>query len=128
VSFFLLLYITNKKMDLVKKSGSLKLHEEINDVIQKVTLLIKEIPEFMSLRLNLDLCVYILNVVTNMIKNKKIDVDEIVLSIMTKVFELNESEIQTLKSQIAYLHSSKAVRKVSNAEIFFKSLKKKFLK
>lgn len=115
-------------MDLVKKSGSLKLHEEINDVIQKVTLLIKEIPEFMSLRLNLDLCVYILNVVTNMIKNKKIDVDEIVLSIMTKVFELNESEIQTLKSQIAYLHSSKAVRKVSNAEIFFKSLKKKFLK
>ena len=124
----MLLYITNKKMDLVKKSGSLKLHEEINDVIQKVTLLIKEIPEFMSLRLNLDLCVYILNVVTNMIKNKKIDVDEIVLSIMTKVFELNESEIQTLKSQIAYLHSSKAVRKVSNAEIFFKSLKKKFLK
>ena len=71
---------------------------------------------------------YVLNVVVNMVKNKKIDCDEIVVSIMTKIFELNESEIATLKSQIAYLHSSKAVRKVSNAELFFKYLKKKVLK
>jgi len=115
-------------MDLIKKSGSLKLHEEINDVIAKVTLLIKEIPEFLALKLNLDLCVYVLNVVTNMVKSKKIDVDEIVISIMTKIFELDEQEVLSLKSQIAYLHSSKAVRKVSNAELFFKALKKKFLK
>jgi hypothetical protein len=115
-------------MDLVKKGGSLKLHHEINDIIARVTLIIKEIPEFLSLRLNLDLCVYVLNVVVNMVKNKKIDCDEIVIGVMTKVFELNESEVVTLKSQIAYLHSSKAVRKVSNAELFFKYLKKKVLK
>ena len=115
-------------MDLVKKGGSLKLHHEINDIIAKVSLLIKEIPEFLSLRLNLDLCVYVLNVVVNMVKNKKIDCDEIVVSVLTKIFELNEQEVLTLKSQIAYLHSSKAVRRVSNMELFFKYLKKKVLK
>ena len=59
-------------------------------------------------------------------ENKKIDCDEIVIGFMTKVFVLNETEVATLKSQIAYLHSSKAVRKVSNAEVFFKYLKKRF--
>jgi hypothetical protein len=63
-----------------------------------------------------------------MVKNKKIDCDEIVVSVLTKIFELNEQEVLTLKSQIAYLHSSKAVRKVSNVELFFKALKKKVLK
>ena len=59
-------------------------------------------------------------------EKQKIDCDEIVIGVMTKVFVLNESEVATLKSQIAYLHSSKAVRKVSNAEVFFKYLKKRF--
>jgi len=115
-------------MDLVKKAGSLLLHHEINDIIAKVSLLIKEVPEFESLRLNIDLCVYVLNLVTNMVKSKKLDVDEIAITIMTKVFDLNETEVVTLKAQIAYLHSSKAVRKVSNCELFFDALKKKFLK
>ena len=50
-------------MDLVKKAGSLLLHHEINDIIAKTTLLIKEIPEHKSLKLNIDLCVYVLNLV-----------------------------------------------------------------
>ena len=33
-------------MDLVKKRGTLKLHSEVTDIILKVTLLIKEIPEY----------------------------------------------------------------------------------
>ena len=32
--------------DLIKKTGSLLLHHEINDIIAKVSLLIKEIHEF----------------------------------------------------------------------------------
>ena len=106
-------------MDLVKKAGSLLLHHEINDIIAKTTLLIKEIPEHQSLKLNIDLCVYVLNLVENLVKSKKLDVDEISVTIMTKVFELNETEVVTLKSQIAYLRSSKAVRKVTNCEFFF---------
>ena len=112
-------------MDLVKKAGSLLLHHEINDIIAKTTLLIKEIPEHQTLKLNIDLCVYVLNLVENLVKsNKKLDVDEIAVTIMTKVFELNETKVVTLKAQIAYLRSSKAVRKVTNCEFFFDYLKK----
>ena len=114
-------------MDLVKKKGTLKLHSEITDIILKVTLLIKEIPEFENLKLNIDLCLYALNLAHNLVKSKKVDVDEIVVTIMTKIYDLNESEVASLKAQIAYLRSSKAVRKVSNCQIFFEYLKKKVL-
>ena len=45
---------------------------------------------------------------------------------MTKIYDLNEAEVTSLKAQIEYLRSSKAVKKVSNCEIFFKYLKKGF--
>ena len=115
----------NKYMDLVKKRGSLKFHSEVTDIIQKVTLLIKEIPEFENLKLNIDLCLYALNLAQNLFKSKKVDVDELVVTIMTKIYNLNEAEIANLKAQIAYLRSSKAVKKVSTCEIVFDYLKKK---
>ena len=66
-------------MDLVKKRGSLKLHSEVTDIILKVTLLIKEIPEFENLKLNIDLCFYALNLAQNLVVRKKVDVDESVV-------------------------------------------------
>ena len=65
--------------ELIKKKGTLRLHTEINDIIQRVSLLIKEIPEFHLLKGNHDLCVYVLNLVTNMVKSKTIDVEAITL-------------------------------------------------
>ena len=117
-------------MDLVKKRGSLKFHSEVTDIIQKVTLLIKEIPEYDNLKLNIDLCLYALTLATNLVKSKKVDVDELVITIMTKIYNLNEAEVTSLKAQIAYLRSSKAVKKVSTCEIVFDYLKKglKFVK
>ena len=112
-------------MDLVKKRGTLKLHSEITDIILKVTLLIKEIPEYDNLKLNIDLCLYALTLATNLVKSKKVDVDELVVTIMTKIYNLNEAEVTSLKAQIAYLRSSKAVKKVSTCEIVFDYLKKK---
>ena len=113
-------------MDLVKKRGSLKFHSEVTDIIQKVSLLIREIPEFENLKLNIDLCLYALNLAQNLAVSKNVDVDELVVSIMTNIYNLNESEVASLKAQISYLRSSKAVKKVSNCEIFFEYLKKRF--
>ena len=103
----------------MKKRVSLKFHSYVTDIIQKVTLLIKEIPEYDNLKLNIDLCLYALTLATNLVKSKKVDVDELVITIMTKIYNLNESEVVTLKAQIAYLRSSKAVKKVSTCEIVF---------
>ena len=114
--------------ELVKKCGTLKLHTEINDIIARVTLLIKEIPEFHLLKGNHDLCVYVLNLVTNMVKSKTIDVEAIVIQVMTKVFELNDAEVGNLKEQIAYLQSSGAVQRVSNLKLLYNAIKKKVTK
>jgi hypothetical protein len=112
--------------DLIKKSGSLLLHHEVNDIIAKVCLTIKEIPEHGALKLNHDLCVYVLNLVTNMVKSKNIDIPVLVVEIMKKVFSLNEDEITLLNKQIEYLIASGIVKKVSFSKIAFKYLKKKF--
>jgi hypothetical protein len=68
-----------------------------------------------------------LNLAQNLVRSKKVDVDELVVSIMTKIYDLNQTEVASLKAQIEYLRSSKAVKKVSNCEIFFEYLKKKVL-
>ena len=114
--------------ELVKKCGTLKLHTEINDIIAKVSLLIKEIPEFHLLKGNHDLCVYVLNLVTNMVKSKTIDVGAITVQVLTKVFELNDTDVGVLKEQIAYLQSSGAVQRVSNLKLLYNAIKKKVTK
>jgi hypothetical protein len=119
---------TKKMAELVKKCGTLKLHSEINDIIARVSLLISEIPEYGSLKLNHDLAVYVLNLVTNMVKSKSIDKEAIVIQLMTKVFELNDTEVANLKEQIAYLQSSGAVKRVSNLKLLYNAIKKKVTK
>ena len=113
--------------NLIKKSGSLLLHHEVNDIIAKICLTVKEIPEYSSLKLNHDLCVYVLNLATNMVKSKKIDIPLLVVDIMKKVFSLNEEEVALLKKQIEYLIASGVIKKVSFSKIAFKYLKKKFV-
>ena len=115
--------------DLIKKTGSLLLHHEINDIIAKVSLLIKEIHEFEALKLNHDLTLFVLNNVTNMVKHHKvIDIEAVSIQILTRVFSLNESEVASLKQQIDYLQASGAVKKISSYEVLLSKLKKKFSK
>ena len=114
--------------ELVKKCGTLKLHTEINDIIARVCLLIKEIPEFHLLKGNHDLRLYVLNLVTNMVKSKKIDVEAIVIQVLTKVFELNDTEVAILREQIQYLQSSGAIKRVSNLKLLYNEIKKKVIK
>ena len=72
-----------------------------------MTLLIKEIPQFEDLKLNIDLCIYALNLAQTLVKSKKVDVDELVVSIMTRIYDLNEAEVTILKAQIAYFVRAK---------------------
>ena len=116
-------------MDLVKKTGSLKLHYEVNDIIAKVSLLIKEIPEFQALKFNHDLTLYVLNMIKNLVKStKKIDVKAVAVQVISKVYNLTEEEeVNILVNQIDYLISSKAVKKIASSTIAFNYVKKKVL-
>ena len=112
--------------DLVKKTGTLALHYEVNDIIAKVSLLIKEIPEFNALKFNHDLTLYVLNMVANLVKSKTIDVKSVAVQIISKVFNLSEEEVVILVNQIDYLISSKAVKKIAYSTLCLKYVKKKF--
>ena len=113
--------------DLVKKTGTLALHYEVNDIIAKVCLLVKEIPEFSAFKFNHDLTLYVLNMVINLVKSKKIDIKTVAIQVLSKVHGLSEEETNILGHQIDYLISSKAVKKIANSTLLFKYLKKKFI-
>jgi len=110
--------------DLVKKTGTLALHYEVNDIIAKVCLLVKEIPEFSALKFNHDLTLYVLNMVINLVKSKKIDIKTVAIQVLSKVHGLSEEETNILAHQIDYLISSKAVKKIANSTLLLKYLKK----
>ena len=113
--------------DLVKKTGSLALHYEVNDIIAKVSLLVKEIPEFGALKFNHDLTLYVLNMVINLVKSKQIDIKTVAVQVLSKVYNLTDEETNILSNQIDYLISSKAVKKIANSTILLKYLKKQFV-
>ena len=88
-------------------------------------LLVKEIPEFSALKFNHDLTLYVLNMVINLVKSKKIDIKTVAIQVLSKVHGLSEEETNILAHQIDYLISSKAVKKIANSTLLFKYLKKK---
>ena len=69
--------------------------------------------------------------VTNMVKSKKqIDVKSVAVQIISKIYNLNEEEVEILINQTDYLISSKAVKKIATSTIAYNYVKKglKFIK
>jgi hypothetical protein len=110
----------------IKTKGSLTLHIELNKLIQKITVMIHEIPNYQALKNNHDLTLYVLNLITTLVKNKKLDIPTIASTILTDVFNLNTEEKDILDKQIAYLISSGNVKKISKLYYTFNGFKKSF--
>ena len=116
-------------MELVKSTSSLKDHVEVNKIIQKITIKIHEIPNYNCLKMNLDLSLFVLNLVSNAVKNKKVDVISVALKILVDIFTLTTDESDMLKKQFEYIISnnqltlhSKAYQKFRKYLIYFLGL------
>lgn len=108
---------------LVRHGKSLKLHLQVNKMIQKIIVIIHEMPNYQVLKLNHDLTLYVLNLLVSMVKSKKIDISAVCAQILTDVFNLNTDEKENIDKQISFLISSGAVKKVSNISLLYDKLK-----
>jgi hypothetical protein len=101
-------------MDLVQAKGSLQKHDKVYGAMLKITLKIKERPQFEVLKLNHDLTSYVCCWVETLI-SKKLDIDkkQIAIQILTDVYSLTPDEQAQISKQIEFLKSVGLIKKLS---------------
>ena len=100
----------------VKFSHSLKKHAIVFGLIEKIAEKIKQIPNYESIRLEIELVLTVGNIVENYISKgnkKKVDKKQLVIDALSKVFNYNEQEKSLVGSLIDFLHNNKKIKETS---------------
>ncbi len=101
-------------LTLVSPKNSLSDHILLNDVKNKITFEIGKIPNFQSLKFDIELTKYILNLIENSINNNEnIDKVQMANDILTSLFSFSDTEKLVIMSQIKFLLNNKHIKKVS---------------
>lgn len=97
-------------------SNEIKIQEIKQKVIERLTELKLNDAKFKN---NNDVLLLICNIVEHLVKQKKIKKKEIVTEVMQSVYNLNAAELLILSNSIEFLHSNKAIKKLSKFYLFF---------
>jgi len=105
-------------IDLPLKN-SLKKHTDFYTLLNLIVEKIQEIPEIVSLSVNGNVELELINLVCNLVENAipkgnslKIDKKTLVTKVLTKVFSLSPIEVVSLSNQIDYLFNNKKIKKL----------------
>ena len=103
--------------------NSLSKHFVFHDLVNVLVTKIKEIPKFEELKLNIELTLLCCNIVENSVKKKtKVDKEKLVVESLTQIFNLQETEQNTIKDHIEFLHTNKRIVKIDEVIKFFKDV------
>ena len=115
---------------LIPLKNSLAKRQTTNSIVETVVTQIQAIPNYSSLRNDMELLLYSCSIVEHL-GTKGLDKKEIVLEAFVRIFCLDDQEQTQVKSSIDFLWNNKQIKKLSKSRLFLKSiiawLKKKFL-
>jgi hypothetical protein len=105
----------------VKFKHNLKrLHTEAE--IKKIIMeKIQKIPEFITLKFDPELTLFVCNLIENGVKEKKIkkiDKKQFVMDVLHSLFNFEEDELKQLDTQIEFLHANKKIKVVNVTKKF----------
>ena len=112
--------------DLVEFKHTLASHIEQNKIIDEITQITSQIPNFINLRMDPEVTVYVCNVIEQKIKGEhKKNVSKLNLAtlILTKVWNLEENELDAVIKQIQFLNNNQQIKKVSKSKKYKKYIK-----
>ena len=102
------------------KNNLRKLHTEAE--IKKIMMeKIQEIPDYMSLKFDPELTLFVCNLIENGVKEKKIkkmDKKQFVLNVLNSLYNFSEPELVQLDTQIEFLHSNHKIKAVNMSKKF----------
>ncbi len=96
-------------------------HFNVNTLIAKITKYVSKIPEIQKLKLDPELTSLLMNIIKDELKNKDADPTDVLISALTPIFNLNDSDITILKQQIVYLENNKLLKGIPFSKKLFKS-------
>ena len=120
-------------MDLVSVTPTLALEIKQNNIKAKIITRLTELKlNDQRYKTNPDVILLVCNLLENLIKNKKINKKLILLDVFVQVYNIQAQDRVIIESQIEFLHSNKAIKKLSKFylfacgtyEYFFKNKKK----
>jgi hypothetical protein len=121
-------------LDLIAITPSLAIEIKQNEIKAKIVERLTELKLIDGkYKMNNDILLLICNLVEHLVKDKKIKKKDLVLDVLQQIFNISAAERLQIDANIEFLHSNKAIKKlskfylfcVSSYEYFFKSSKKK---
>lgn len=121
------------ELSIISVTPNLALEIKRNEIIDKIIIRLTELKlNDFKYKNSADILLLTCNLVEHLIRDKKISKKDVVLEIMTRVYSLTNDERLILESNIEFLHSNKAIKKLSKFYLFacgayeylFKSKKK----
>lgn len=120
-------------LELVSITPSLALEVKTNEIKTKIIDRIVELKLTDSrYKLSQDVLLLVCNLLEHLVRDKKIKKRELAVEILNGLYVLNANEKQIVENSIEFLHSNKAIKKLSRFylfccgvyEIFFRKQKK----
>jgi hypothetical protein len=96
-------------------------HFNVNTLISKITKYVSKIPDVQKLKLDPELTSLLMNIIKDELRNKDADPTDVLISALTPIFNLNDSDIAILKQQIVYLKNNKLLTGIPFSKKLFKS-------
>jgi len=121
-------------LDLVAITPNLSLEIRQNEVKAKIVARLIELKlNDVKYKTSQDILLLVANLIEHLINDKKINKKQILLDVFTAVYNIQPNDRLIIEQQLEFLHSNKAIKKLSRFylfccsayELFFKSKAKK---
>jgi len=117
------------EMNLVSVTPTLDLEIKQNTIKAQIISRLTELQlNDQKYKVNPDIILLVCNLIENLVKNKKINKKQLLLDVFNHIYALQPEEIVIVDSQIEFLHSTKAIKKLSRFYLFCCSVREYFFK
>lgn len=124
----------SQQLSYVKFKRNLKRVHTEAEIKKLIMEKIQQIPDFISLKFDPELTLFVCNLIENGVKDrkiKKIDKKAFVLDVLKALFQYTDDEVKQLDTQIEFLHANNKIKAVNMttkyAVYFYNWLEKKIL-
>jgi hypothetical protein len=111
-------------MDFVRFEGTLEKHVFETTLIAKITAKVLEIPSHATMKYDLQLTMFLANVIENELGDKKTDSEKhaLVKTILQPIFNLDADDIGIIQNQLHFLKDNKKIKQLTTSKYLYRAV------
>ncbi|NBW19658.1 MAG: hypothetical protein EBR82_67965 [Caulobacteraceae bacterium] len=116
-------------LDLIQITPSLGIEIKQNEITKKIIERLNELGLCdIKYKNSTDVILLVANLIEHLVKDKKINKKELLINIFQKVYNIQPTDRSIIEQQLEFLHSNKAIKKLSKFYLFCCSAYEYFFK